>query len=65
MKYQISLFVMALGFVLASCGNNSQSVETPNPEPDSIRLRTVIPSHHHGQGRLFGYRHRQTEKQRP
>ena len=33
---------MALGFVLASCGNNSQPVETSDPEPDSIRLRTVI-----------------------
>ena len=42
MKYQISLFIMALGFVLASCGNNSQPIETSDPEPDSIRLRTVI-----------------------
>ena len=33
---------MALGFVLASCGNNFQPVETSDAEPDSICLRTVI-----------------------
>ena len=33
---------MALGFVLASCENNNQPVKPSDPEPDSIRLRTVI-----------------------
>ena len=42
MKYQISLFVMALGLVLASCGNPSQPAELTEKEPNSIRLRTVL-----------------------
>ena len=54
MKYQISLFIMALGFVLASCGNNSQPVETSDPELDSIRLRTVI--YHPGDYNSRNYR---------
>ena len=42
MKYQLSLFVMALGFVLASCGNNNQPKQQEEPQNDSIRLRTVL-----------------------
>ena len=42
MKYQLSLFVMALGFVLASCGNNNQLTQQEEPQNDSIRLRTVL-----------------------